>query len=388
MERNIIVYFGMGFLPEQNAVACREQVLSFLSKESGYIPVLIGINKEIPFNSYKKYNHDNVCCYDIKYAKTPIEKLKDTYVIRKTLISIFEDIGVEKIKCFIMQDYQFGPMKYLKKYCKANGIAFVADIMDWFVPARYCSLVKNISKSIDTFLRMYCFYPRLDNKICITHKFEEQFKSKKNKNTMVLPSTCKDVTEELQNTKNASSNITISFAGCLGENGAKERVDWVIKSLYENKSSIEFNIIGITKETFLLRFPEFEKLITNNIHFWGQLPHQECIKILKHSDFSIIVRGSNKLTEFGFSSKICEAFAYGLPVIATNNSDNKLYIKDGISGYICDSNYDSLNELLAEIERLDKEEIYTMHQKMEKLNPLSPKNYIGDFSNFIDNLII
>lgn len=388
MERNIIVYFGMGFLPDHNAVACREQVFRYMSKESGYTPILIGISNEVPFNNYKKYMHDDVCCYDIKYAKTPIEKLKDSYAIRKTLVSIFEDIGAEKIKCFIMQDYQLGPMQYLKKYCDTKGIAFAVDIMDWFTPSRYCSIIKNISKSIDTYLRMHWFYPHLNNKICISHKFKEYFKDDKSKNTMVFPSTCKDVDKMLQYACDAEKNLTISFAGCLGENGAKERIDWVIKALYENKSCIEFNIIGVSKETFLLRFPEFEGLITNNIHFWGHMPRQECIKILKNSDFSIIVRKSNKLTEYGFSSKICEAFAYGIPVIATDNSDNKLYIRNGISGYICDSNYDSLKKLLAKIEKLDKDTIYRMHREVENSNPLSVRNYIDEFSNFINKLIV
>lgn len=386
MERNVIVYFGMGYLPDNNAVACRQQVFSYISKRCGYEPVLIGINNELSFNCYKKYTHDNVCHYDVKYAKTVFEKFKDLYAIKKTLVSIFEDIGVEKIKCFIMQDYQLGPMKYLEKYCKSNGIAFVADIMDWFVPARYGSIAKNISKSIDTYLRMHTFYPFLNNKIYVTHNFKQYFKD--NKNTIIFPCTCNDITEALNFPCNDKNNITISFAGCIGEDEAKERVDWVIRALYENKSDIDFNIIGVTKEDFLLRFPELAEQISSNIQFWGRLPHQKCVEILKSSDFSIVARKSNKLTEYGFSSKICEAFAYAVPVIATDNSDNKLYIKHGINGYICDSNYDSLKELLSEIAKLDKECIYTMHRELENSNPLSVENFIDSFSDFIDNLIV
>ena len=81
-------------------------ILWLLSKNSGYTPVLIGISNDVPFNSYKKYYFNDVCCYDIKYAKTALEKLKDTSVIKKTLVSILEDIGVDRIKCFIRQDYQ------------------------------------------------------------------------------------------------------------------------------------------------------------------------------------------------------------------------------------------------------------------------------------------
>lgn len=386
MERNIIVYFGMGFLPDNNAVACREQVFSFITKEIGYTPVLIGINSEVHFNSYKKYIQNDVCCYDIKYAKTLTEKFKDIYAIKKTIISIFEDIGVEKIKCFIMQDYQFEPMRYFRKYCNANGIAFVADIMDWIVPSRYCSIAKNISKSIDTVIRMHWFYRHLNNRIYISHKFEEFFNDKKN--TIVFPSTCKDIEVDFSTGFAENDNITISFTGGLAENSAKEKLDWIIRALYENKSSINLNVVGVTREQFLLRFPKFAKFITSRIHFYGYVPHNECVKILKNSDFSAVIRKNNKLTKYGFSNKICESFVNGVPVLATDNSDNKIYIKDGVNGYVCEANYNSLKNLLAEVEKFDKESIYIMHQELGKINPLSAVNYIEGFSKFINDLII
>lgn len=386
MKRDIIVYFGMGFLPDNNAVACREQVFSFISKESGYTPVLIGISNDVPFNSYKKYTFNDIYCYDIKYAKTLLEKFKDTSAIKKTLTGILEDIGLEKIKCFIMQDYQLGPMRYMKRFCETNGIAFAADVMDWFVPSRYFSIPKNISKSLDTYLRMHWFYKSLDNKICIGDKFKVFFKNRKN--ILVLPCTCNDADKSIPKSHNVNDSITLSFAGGLRDSKDKERIDWVIKALYENKSGIIFNVIGVTKEQFLLRFPEAKDFITNNINFLGYKSHSECVKILKNSDFSIIVRKSNKLTEFGFSNKICEAFAYGIPVITTNTSDNKLYIKNGVNGYVCEPDYNSLKEILRVIENLDKEYIKTMHQELEKLNPLSVQKYVDDFSEFINNLTV
>ena len=386
MKRDVIVYFGMGFLPDNNAVACREQVFSYISKESGYTPILIGVNKDIPFNSYKKYVLDDVCCYDIKYAKTLREKLQDISAIKRTLVSILEDIGTERIKCFIMQDYQLGPMRYMEKFCKTNGIAFVADIMDWFITSRYFSIPKNISKSIDTYLRMHWFYKSLNNKICIGYKFKDFFKNRKN--ILILPCTCNDVEQIPHKARNVNEHITISYAGGLRDSKDKERIDWVIKALYENQSSIYFNVIGVTKEQFLLRFPEAKEFITSNIHFLGYKPHSECVNILSNSDFSIIVRKSNKLTEFGFSNKICEAFAHSIPVITTDTSDNSLYIKNGVNGYVCEPDYDSLKELLKELENLDKEHINTMHRELEKTNPLSARNYIDNFSNFINKLSI
>lgn len=388
MGKNVVVYFGMGFLPDHNAVACREQALGHLAKEAGFIPVLIGIHKEVPFAEFEKKRYHGMDCYSIRYANTIAEKLKDTYVIEKTLVRIMEDIGVERIKCFMMQDYQIWPMKRMVRYCKAHEIAFSADIMDWFTPSRDYSLIKNISKTLDTYYRMHWFYPRLDNKIYITHKFDRFFRKSKQKNTMVLPCTCKDGQLPRRGMETSNQNITITFAGFLGRKCEKEKLDWLVRALYDNQSAISLNIIGITRETFEQRVPELADKITEHIHFCGYLPRSACVEILERSDFAVIVRKSSKLTEYGFSSKICEAFAHGIPVIATDISDNAMYIKNGINGYVCDANYESVKGLLQKIETLDRDEIRQMRHNVRESNPLSVSHYIDRFSAFIRDLII
>lgn len=388
LQRDVVVYFGMGFLPDQNAVACREQAVSVIAREAGYTSVLIGISKSVPFGRFEKSVEDGVTCYSIKYAASLQDKFKDTYVIKKTLVSVFEDVGVDRIKCFIMQDYQLRPMKQMKKYCHAHGIAFVPDIMDWFTPTKDYSLPKNLFKTVDTILRMRLFYPFLKNKIYISHTFAQHFQDDARKNILVLPCTCKDVERQAVYDDGPDRNVTITFAGFIGKKFEKEKLDWIIQALYENNSGIELNIIGLDKDSIASRDPLLAARTTETTRFWGYLPRQQCLEILTRSDFSIVARKVNKLTQYGFSSKICEAFAHGIPVIATNNSDNKVYIKDGINGYVCDANYESLKELLKKADGLDRAAIREMRRNLARDNPLSVKNYVDGFKHFVENLIV
>lgn len=387
-ERKVIVYFGMGFLPDQNAVACREQAMGCMIREIGYEPILIGIDDKIPFGEFEKRLYDDLECYSIRYARSIKDRIKDTFVVEKTLIRILEMIGVEKIKCFIMQDYQLRPMKQMVRYCRNAGIAFTVDMMDWFVPMRDCSWIKNISKSIDTFFRMHWFYSGLKNKICITHKFEDHFARIKKSNSMVLPCTCKDVQGYADQADTNTDTVTMTFAGFLGRKCEKEKLDWLIQALYENHSTIELNIVGITQEMFVENVPELADRVTERIHFYGYLPHDKCIEILRQSDFAVIIRKRNKLTEYGFSSKICEAFAHGIPVFATNNSDNALYIRNGVNGYVCEADYESVKKQLIIIEKMEIDKRYEMRQNLCVQNPLSIKHYTNRFSDFIRNLEI
>ena len=388
MERNVVVYFGMGFLPDKNAVACREQAFGHIAQKVGYTPVLIGISENIPFKAFEKSCFCGIDCYNVKYAKTIAEKIQDTYSIEKTLIRILEDIGIERIKCFIMQDYQLRPMKKMLKYCNAHGIGFAADVMDWFTPSRDYPLVKNVFKTIDTYIRMHRFYPALNNKICITHKFQRHFCKSVQKNILVLPCTCKDAAALSCGAVDEKKNITLTFAGFLGRKCEKEKLDWLIRAMYENESTIHLNIIGLTRESFLTKMPSFADKITERIHFYGYLPRQACLGILEQSDFAVVVRKKNKVTEYGFSSKICEAFAHGIPVIATDTSDNTLYIADDVNGYVCDANYGALKSLLQKIEMLDREKIQQLRRNVCDENPLSVERYVDAFSDFMKKLYV
>lgn len=56
--------------------------------------------------------------------------------------------------------------------------------------------------------------------------------------------------------------------------------------------------------------------------------------LLNKYDFSFLLRELNAQTHYGFSTKLGEYLAAGLPVIYTNVSDNSIYLKDTVHGYI------------------------------------------------------
>ena len=383
MDRTIMVYFGMGFLPENNAVACRQQVIAQMAQRMGMTPVLIGIKRGLSFEQYEKETYDGIVNYSVKYAGSFKDKIIDNFVIQKTLWRILEEIGVDKIRMFLMQDYQWLPMKQMKKLCEKHGIAFAADIMDWFTPTSDYSLPKNIFKTVDTYVRMHWFYPKLKNRMYISHKFAEFF-GKRNANELVLPCTAKDGPCSVQDP--ARGNITLTFAGSPGPKFEKEKLDWIIKALYENKSNIHLEIIGISEETCLAGNGYLQEYLTDRIHFLGRIPHEECVDRLQKSDFSLVVRQVNKLTTYGFSSKVCEAFANGIPVIATDTSDNSRYIQNGVNGFVCAPSYQALKMLLQQVENMSRADVNDMKHNLINHNPLSMQEYGRQLQVFIDEL--
>ena len=380
-----VVYFGMGFLPDKNAVAIREMVIADMLEEISFEPVLIGINKDVKLGEYKKVAYNGRVVYEVGYSQTIMEKIKDNYVFSDVIINIFQDIGVNSICAFIMQDYQYGPMQKLSKYCEKNKISFIADVMDWFVPTADASLFKNIFKSIDTYRRMYFLYPRLEKMICISRKFEDFFtKQGKTVDIVVIPPVVHKVNDIIIGAEEKNGKKQLVFAGNPGKHFDKEKLDWILKALYENKSEMILKILGADKEKTIFNNPELEKYMTENVFFIGQQEHEEVVNILRESDFSIIVRKKSKLSNYGFSSKIAEAFQYGVPVLATDVSDNSRYIKCGVNGFVCGSEYEEVKSMLEYVERLSSKDIGDMKKNAYVNSELYCDFYVESLKKIIE----
>lgn len=92
----------------------------------------------------------------------------------------------------------------------------------------------------------------------------------------------------------------------------KNAADDVIKALTFLPENVKFAILGIGPDEQMLRTLAKEKGVENRVLFLGQVDHREMPKFLKASD--IFIRPS--LSE-GMGNSFVEAFAAGLPVIAT-----------------------------------------------------------------------
>jgi len=92
----------------------------------------------------------------------------------------------------------------------------------------------------------------------------------------------------------------------------KNAADDVIKALSILPKNIKFAILGIGPDEKMLRTLAEEKKVNERVIFLGQVPHEEMPKYLKACD--IFIRPS--LSE-GMGNSFVEAFAAGIPVIAT-----------------------------------------------------------------------
>ena len=88
---------------------------------------------------------------------------------------------------------------------------------------------------------------------------------------------------------------------------------------------------------------------------------------LKYLVLNSYVYVSSSRSDAGISSSICESMSQSIPVIAENNSDNHLWIKEGINGFIYSSTSSGdLSKKINEIKNLDKNILIKYNQNILK----------------------
>lgn len=370
--RDIVVYFGIIRFPDKNALCHRANGIGRSVKDLGYSFVQIGVNRDVRRGEYRKVS-ENV--YEIAEPET-IKEWLYACVSAKEICLVLNEIGLGRIKTVIMADYRFLPMRRIKKFCEKMGINFSIDVMDWFEGG---TSFKSKIKAMDNFLRMKYLYPKVERRIYICSLYET--KIGKTDRTVVVPGTIVTIESKNDNHEKLfdfeSERKILFFAGRPGNRCEKEKIDWVIKCIYDlkNENEFEFLVAGVTEEEYRLNNPEKVHDITKNIHFLGDLSHRRCIELLSTADFSLVIREKKALADYGFSTKIGEAFSCGIPVIATDTSDNSNYIFNGVNGYICDCSYEALYKLLQRVNVLDREEINRIKRETKQRNPLLYSNY-------------
>lgn len=133
-----------------------------------------------------------------------------------------------------------------------------------------------------------------------------------------------------------NSTIKFIYLGYITEN--KDGIGELLRAVGQIKNRLtnfHLDIIGDGSKSYLKKVNSY--IDENNLSFFVSIKQSiassEVPSVLSNYDFALLVREKNTQTQYGFSTKLGEYLAAGLPVIFTDVSDNLLYLKDGVHGY-------------------------------------------------------
>ena len=158
------------------------------------------------------------------------------------------------------------------------------------------------------------------------------------KDIIRVPILC-DVTvpvELLIKTTYDNTKFRICFAGMI--NSKKEGFDILFEalSLINKKKNVELFLYGSLSEDDrdVLYLLKKKYMLNEKVFYIGNVESGDLLKEFLKYHLLILPRPLNPQTKYGFSTKLSEYLISGVPVLVTDVSDNALYIKDGVNGYI------------------------------------------------------
>ena len=187
--------------------------------------------------------------------------------------------------------------------------------------------------------------------ICISTNIEAYGK-KYNKNTFRIPIlTDPEITVRTSEETYAKNDFfNIGFSGSIipSKENLFEFIE-TIRRLEKNNYKIAFNLCGtISKTDYKLLIEDGNK--ENTIKYYGNLNEKEFSTFLSQQDLLVIPRGYNLQNNYGFSTKLSDYLNHKKVILITDISDNRLYIKDGVNGFIvAPNNREMMYEKLIDI---------------------------------------
>lgn len=385
-----IIYLGVFFMPDGNAACGRAWAFSEMIQKCGYIPVIIGMDKQENNKNIldTEVKQNNTLIYSMPYPDTSFEWLKMLGSI-KGLKEVVNHIGENNIKAIIAMDYFSPALLRMIRFCNKKSIRFIVDAVDWFVRSNY-SFPKRVIKDLDTKIRMLYIYKRIDYMIAISD-FLAGYYQKKVKNIVQIPGViAPSFIEKLgEDRYKKNTLLTLVFAGDPGKRCEKEKIDWLMKiicKLNAKSIKIKFIVIGIDKETLFYNRPDLARLprFDHSVECLGKIPHTECLKFINLADFSVIIREDTLLSRAGFPTKLAESYACGTPVFVTPTSNICDFIPDKYGVIAKDCTYASLKIAVQQLLNMNASEISSMHKTVRKCNLLNCDKYADRMKKILE----
>jgi glycosyltransferase involved in cell wall biosynthesis len=173
-----------------------------------------------------------------------------------------------------------------------------------------------------------------------------------------------------------------TFSRVVKEKGIEDAID-VVKSVNEalGRTVYTLDIYGQIDEKYSGRFEELRKKFPFYISYKGIVNFNDSVKVLKNY-FALLFPTYYKGE--GFAGTILDAFASGLPVIATNWKYNGEIIQNKLEGFLYDYKTNNLlKDILFEIAKKPSIIIKMKKNCLKKAKNYSPEIVIGDFLKYL-----
>ena len=316
--KGTIIYYGGFALPDKNASANRVVSNGKLFNSLGYETVFLGACYDEERSEMCQISEN---MFEEPHPATSSDWLKQILNF-SNLKKLSEEY--ESLKMVLLYNVPFITLVLAKMYFSKKGIAVAYDCTEW-TQFTEGSFLKKAFKYVDEFF-VRNFTHRVADKVIVISKMMER-KYKSDKKLLKLPPLV-DINDDIwhQQAVEKPEEIVFCFAGFPG--GNKDYLDRVVEAFNcLDNSNVALKIIGVTEGEFKELYPDTKIADNKHICFEGRVSHSEAIKNVLNCDCYIFIRPSDRRNNAGFPTKFAESFTCGVPIITTDVSDIKDFLK-------------------------------------------------------------
>jgi len=274
-------------------------------------------------------------------------------------------------------------------------MALITNITEWFDP-------KQLPGGVfgpfywDSEIRIRYLQRKIGWVIAISSLLENYYKAHGCNVIRIPPTINSDEFVPIASETNFSDKpkLYLAYAGVPGKKDNIDSVLRAIKVLRNEGMEISINLIGPTREYVSEICLDGNGSLLDElgeaVEYSGRVSHQAAKELVSKADFSILLRSNKRYANAGFSTKLVESLALGVPAIANPTSDIAKYVVDGKEGILIDDC--STQSFLTGVRRLLKmprEQWATMrvNARQQAVNSFDYRRYSSPLKEFLEKAV-
>jgi glycosyltransferase involved in cell wall biosynthesis len=220
-----------------------------------------------------------------------------------------------------------------------------------------------------TWIGMFIAIPLTASAIAVPSNYYLNIMRYFHRNVYLIPPFFGDLPETQIEREDGNRELTLVYAGSPS---TKEQFSTLLLSLLRLHKDIDrpirLKLVGFSDS-------QIDQMLVENgaeglrqssnvfIDVIGRTDVATARRIVRLSDFLIVIRRSSLRVNCGFPSKVAEAFCLGTPIITNKYSDINLYLKSGFNGFLIEKvDIQTVTETLLRCVSLDINDILSLEK--------------------------
>lgn len=357
-EKKLVVILSYNHYPEGDAGAVRDMIFAQMYSLMGYRVICIGKGTEAGFVN------------DIEYisAFEDVSGLKQKLLQTRKYVSFVKNIlknHEEDIEIIHILDIPLSLIQYIKR--QKNAWQLIHDSVEWYSACEF--KLGKLSRAYihKEILNRYVINKKF--KVISISRFLYDYYVSKSINTIRIPVLMELPVSSPKRKKDKSKERNILYAGSPAKKDCLDIMLKGVKLLREDERRLfKFHIVGVNEKQLeqYISKADYEEL-KDVLIVHGRRSRDYVLEMLNQADFTVLVRLNERYANAGFSTKVVESLANGVPIICNLTSDMDLFLEDGKNA-IClnDASGEAFCEGLRKYVKMDEKSILSMQCEARK----------------------